>query len=275
MQYITLNNGVKMPAVSYGTYRIAPADTERCVGEALTCGYRGIDTAQNYGNEREVGLAVARSKIPRDSIFVTAKTQTTGYERTAEGIDRSLRELGMDYVDLLIIHWPSGDVCETYRALEDAYAAGKARAIGLSNFYGNDFSRILRECSVAPAVNQLECHPLWQQHTMREKLAQTGVRLMDWTPLAEGEGGIFRNHVLLSVGERHGKSAAQVALRYLVQRGDALAVKSSRRDRMRENLAVFDFCLDKDEMDAIARIDTGRGLFGWPASCRLAEYDVI
>lgn len=272
VEFVKLNNGVLMPQVSFGTYQIPLHRTRRCVEEALACGYRGIDTAQNYGNEREVGEAIARSGIDRSEVFVTTKTQTSGYARTAEGIDRSLRELGCDYVDLLIIHWPSGDVCDTYRALEDAYRAGKARAIGVSNFYGDDLARILRECSVVPAVDQIECHPFWQQQVMRDVLSERGIRLMDWSPLAEGSYGIFGNTTLTAIGDRHGKRAAQVALRFLVQRGDILAVKSMHRDRMLEDIDVFDFELDADEVEAIEALDIGHGFTGWPSSGRIAEY---
>lgn len=272
MKYIEINDGVAMPQMSFGTYQIAPSRTEHCVTEALRAGYRGVDTAQNYGNEREVGAAVRKSGLNRDQVFVTTKTQTSGYTQTVQGINRSLEELGMDYVDLLLIHWPMGDVVETYRALEEAYRSGKARAIGISNFYGRDLDMILDECEIVPAVNQIECHVFWQQDRMRPLLKQHGIHLMDWSPLASGEKNVFTNPTLTAIGQQYGKTAAQVALCFLLQHGDLMAVKSTHYDRMVQNLEACDFALTDDDMKRIDALDEGRSISGWPSSGRIAEY---
>ena len=272
MQFIMLNDGVTMPQLGFGTYQIAPAQTERCVTEALRCGYRSIDTAQNYGNEEGVGTAISKSGVAREELFITTKTQTNGYKQTKRGIDGSLAALGLDYVDLLLIHWPSGNVVETYRALEDALAEGKARAIGLSNFYGRDLEAILSECSVKPAVDQIECHVFWQQQLMRDVLGKVDIRLMDWSPLACGLNGFFQDPTLRAIGDVYGKTAAQVALRFLIQQGDIVVVKSEHRRRMEENIDIFDFELTDGDMDTLRELDEGHGLFGWPAGARVAQY---
>ena len=263
MEYATLSNGVKMPLVGYGTYRTSGRDAARLVSEALALGYRHVDTAQCYGNERGVGQAIAESGIPRDELFVTTKTWTSGYADTARSIDASLKSLRCDYVDLLLVHEPSGDVHGIWRALEEAYRAGKARAIGVSNFLGRDFTLLLETADIVPAVNQLECHAYRQQREMQLTCSQSGVLMTSWSPLAAGRNGFFTDPVLAGIARSHGVSAAQVGLRWLVQRGIPVIPKSADMQRMRENLDVFGFELTSAEMAAISGLDTNKSQFGW------------
>ena len=263
MEYATLNNGVKVPMVGYGTYRTPNQDAARLVSEALAAGYRHVDTAQCYGNERGVGEALAASGIPREELFVTTKTWTSGYADTARSIDASLRNLRSDYVDLLLVHEPSGDMGGVWRAVEEAYRAGKARAIGVSNFLGSDFSRLLEAAEVVPAVNQLECHVYRQQREMQQACTQAGVLMTSWSPLAAGRNGFFADPALAEIARSHDASIAQVGLRWLVRQGIPVIPKSADPRRMRENLDVFDFELTDAEMSAIAALDTGRSQFGW------------
>lgn len=263
MEYAKLNNGVEIPLVGYGTYRTSNRDAGRLVAEALLAGYRHVDTAQCYGNERGVGDAIVASRIRRDELFVTTKTWTSGYADTARSIDASLKNLRSDYVDLLLIHEPSGDVPGIWRALEEAYRAGKARAIGVSNFLGRDFVRLLEIAEVDPAVNQLECHAYRQQREMREACAQAGVLMTSWSPLAAGRNGFFNDPTLDKIAQVHDVSIAQVGLRWLVQQGIPVIPKSADLRRMRENLDVFGFELTDTEMAKIAELDTNRSQFGW------------
>ena len=252
-----------MPRVGYGTYRTSNRDAARLVSEALALGYRHVDTAQCYGNESGVGKAIAERGIPRDELFVTTKTWTSGYADTARSIDASLSDLRSYYVDLLLVHEPSGDVGGIWRALEEAYRAGKARAIGVSNFLGRDFARLLEIAEVVPAVNQLECHVYRQQREMQRACSQAGVLMTSWSPLAAGRNGYFNDSVLAGIARAHGASIAQVGLRWLVQRGIPVIPKSADPRRMRENLNVFSFKLTSTEMAAISELDTNESQFGW------------
>lgn len=263
MEHVTLNNGVEMPMVGYGTYRTSRRDAARLVAKAIAAGYRHIDTAQCYGNEAGVGEAVASSGVPRGELFVTTKTWTGGYTDTARSIDASLRALRTDYVDLLLVHEPSGDVAGIWRALEEAHRAGKARAVGVSNFLGRDFERLLDAAEVVPTVDQLECHAYRQQRDMQAVCAERGVLMTSWSPLAAGRNGFFSDPVLSEIAEAHGVTVAQVGLRWLVQRGIPVIPKSSDPRRMRENLDVLGFALSDVEMAEIAKLDTGRSQFGW------------
>ncbi len=264
MNCITLNNGVQMPVIGYGTYQTPPSITERCVSDALRIGYRSIDTAQCYGNEREVGLACRKSGIQRGELFITTKLWgCREYSDTLRSIDASLRRLNLGYIDLLLIHEPTGDVHEIYRAMETAYRDGKLRAIGISNFLSEKYLDLVNHSKVVPAVNQVETHVFRQQKELRQLECQIGTRHESWSPLACGKNGIFKNPVLSRIAEHHGLSVSQIALRFLVQQGIIVIPKSTRPEHMKENLAVLDFELEPEEMSAIEGLEVGRSLFGW------------
>lgn len=219
MKYATLNNGVRMPMLGFGVWQVPPRATERVVRDAISVGYRSIDTAQIYGNEGAVGNAVAASGVPREERLLTTKVWTDGYDSIRRSIDTSLRKLRTDYVDLLLVHQPGRDNRGTYRAMEDAYHAGKARAIGTSNFYAADFTDIADSCEIVPAVNQVETHVFWQQRRTRELLSRYGTQLESWVLFAEGMHGMFTNPVLKRIGEHYGRSVAQTILRFFIQSG--------------------------------------------------------
>ena len=260
MEFVTLNNGVKMPMLGYGVFQVSPEECERCVADALNVGYRLIDTAQAYRNEEGVGAAVEKSGIPREEIFLVSKIWMSnyGYEKAKASIDESLRKLGSDYIDLMLLHQPFGDRYGAYRALEEAYKAGKLRAIGVSNFYPDHLIDLAHNFEVKPAVNQVETHVFNQQVEASKYMAEIGTVPMAWGPFAEGKNGIFTNETLLGVGAKYGKTAAQVALRYLIQRGVIVIPKSSKKERMAQNFDVFDFSLSAEDMDAILKLDTGK-----------------
>lgn len=263
MKTVTLNNGVKMPQVGYGVYQVSPAECERCVADALGAGYRMIDTAQAYHNEEGVGAAVKKSGIARDELFLVSKVWISnyGYDRAKASIDESLRRLGTDYIDLMLLHQPYCDRYGAYRALEAAYREGKVRAIGVSNFYPDHFVDLASNAEVMPAVNQVETHVFDQQTAPQRLMEEFGTRVMAWAPLAEGRNGFFTNPVLEAIGRKYGKSVAQVALRWLVQRGVVIIPKSVHVERMEQNLDLFDFSLTDEDMAQIAGLDTGRSLF--------------
>ena len=263
MEYVTLNNGVKMPVLGYGVYQVAPGECERCVADALAVGYRSVDTAQAYFNEEGVGNAVKKSGIARSELFLTTKVwiSNAGEKRAAASIDESLKKLQTDYVDLLLIHQPFGDYYGTYRAMEDAVRAGKARAIGVSNFYPDRLIDLYNFCSVKPAVNQVETHVFFQQKKAHEVMKKLGVQHESWGPFAEGKNGLFIDPVLKEIAASKGRSVAQVALRYLIQSGVVVIPKSVKKERMAENLAVFDFELSAADMAAVSALDTGASLF--------------
>lgn len=267
MEYVTLNNGVKMPLVGYGVYLVDPAVTERCVLDALSVGYRSIDTAQYYENEAMVGTAVRRSGVPRSEVFITSKLclSRPDYRRAKENVKGSLLRMGLDYLDLMLIHWPMGNDGEIWSAFEDLVKEGCLRSIGVSNFYPATFDRLARNASIVPAVNQIETHVFYQQRPMMQMMAAAGTAVESWGPLAEGMNGIFTNPVLTEIGAAHGKTAAQVALRFLTQQGIIVIPKSVRKERMIENLDTLDFSLTDEEMAAVRRLDTGHNLEGWPS----------
>ena len=260
---ITLNNGVDIPQIGYGVFQTPPDETERAVLEAFEVGYRHVDTAQAYRNEEGVGAAVAASGLPRENVFLTTKVwiSNAGDERAARSIDGSLRRLGTDYIDLLLVHQPFGDYYGTYRAMEKALDAGKVRAIGVSNFFPYRFVDLAQHVEVAPAVNQMETHVFNQQENSRTWYARYGTALEAWGPLAQGRNNIFAHPVLCAIGERHGRTAAQVALRYLLQRDVIIIPKSVHRERMVANLDILDFHLDDADLAAIAALDEGKSLF--------------
>lgn len=263
MDYVTLNNGVKMPQLGYGVYQTPPEDTERCVLEAIEVGYRSIDTAQAYGNEEGVGNAIQKCGLPREDLFITTKIwiSNAGYEKAKASIEESLCKLQTDYIDLLLIHQPFGDYYGTYRAMEEAYRAGKVRAIGVSNFYPDRYLDLAHFAEIKPAVNQVETHVFQQQKIAKEYLKKNGTQIMSWGPFAEGKNDYFNNPVLKDVAAAHGKSAAQVALRFLLQSDVVLIPKSVHKERMEENFNVFDFALTDEEMARIEALDTGKSLF--------------
>ena len=257
MLHKTLNNGVEMPMLGYGVFQTPPEETERCVREALEVGYRLIDTAQAYGNEEGVGAAVRASVVPREEVFITSKVWVShmNYERAAASIDQSLRRLGTDYIDLMLLHQAMGDYPGAYRALEDAYRASKLRAIGVSNFYPERLIDVALLAEVPPAVNQIETHPFRQQDAAHEVMASLGVAHEAWAPFAEGRNGVFTNPVLTEIGQKYGKKPGQVILRALIQKDVIVIPKSVRRERMEENFDVFDFSLDEADMAAFAALD--------------------
>ena len=263
MEYVSLNNGVKMPKVGYGVFQVAGEECERCVLDALDVGYRAIDTAQSYGNEAAVGSALHKSGLARDEVFLTTKIwmSNASYEKARASIDKSLRNLQTDYIDLMLIHQPFGDYYGAYRAMEEAYRAGKLRAIGVSNFYPDRLIDLCQFAEVTPAVNQVETHVYQQQKTAHEYMKKYGVQHEAWGPFAEGKKSCFTNPVLTGIGAKHGKSAAQVALRFLIQSDVVVIPKSTHRERMEENLDIFDFALSGEEIDTIRALDEGKSLF--------------
>lgn len=264
MEEVTLNNGVVMPILGFGVYQIPDAaECERCVLDAIRIGYRSIDTAQAYGNEEAVGRAVEKSGVPRDQLFLTTKVWITngGYEKAKASIEESLRKLRTDYLDLLLIHQPFNDYYGTYRAMEEASREGRVRAIGVSNFYPDRFIDLAEFCEIKPAVNQVETHVFNQQVKAREIMEKYGTRAESWGPFAEGRNGLFTNGVLKGIGEEYGKTAAQVALRFLIQQGVIVIPKSTHRERMEENFNIFDFELSPRDMEEIAGLDRGESLF--------------
>ena len=267
MDTVKLNSGMDMPIIGYGVYLVDPSVTERCVMEALSVGYRSLDTAQYYENEAMVGAAVRKSGIPRNEIFITSKLclSRPSYQRAKENVKDSLQRMRLDYLDLMLIHWPMGNDGEIWAAFEDLVKEGCLRSIGVSNFYPEQFDLLVRNASIIPAVNQIETHVFYQQRPMVAKMAEAGTAVESWGPLAEGLNGIFTNPVLTEVGAAHGKTAAQVALRFLTQQGVIVIPKSVHRERMIQNLDTLDFDLSDDEMEAVRGLDTGHNLEGWPS----------
>lgn len=260
MKTIKLNNGVEMPMLGYGVFLVSPEECERCVLDAISVGYRLIDTAQAYYNEEGVGAAISKCGVPRNELFLTTKVwiSNAGEANAARSIDESLHKLKTDYVDLLLIHQPFGDYYGTYRALKKAYKEGKARAIGLSNFYDARFVDLVENMEVKPAVLQLETHVFSQQRKMRELIKDYGTQLMAWGPLAQGTDGIFTNETLKAIGDKYGKTNAQVALKFLLNEGIVAIPKSTHKERMASNLAIDDFKLSEEDMETIRKMDTGK-----------------
>ena len=258
MQYTTLSNGIKMPLLGYGVFQVPPQEAERCVADALSVGYRLIDTAQAYFNEEGVGAAIAKSGIPREEIFLVTKVwiSNNGEEKAAASIEESLRKLQTDYIDLLLIHQAYGDVFGTWRAMEKAYKAGKVRAIGVSNFQAARFFDLAHYVDVKPMVNQLQCNVLCQQTGIEPILCETDTKMMAWGPLGgQGAEGVVKNPMLAEIGKRYGKTAAQVALRWLTQCGIVAIPKSSHKERIEQNFNIFDFSLTSNEMQEIATLN--------------------
>lgn len=264
MDFVTLNNGIKMPLIGFGTYQMPSRITERCVDEALSVGYRHIDTAQCYGNEREVGRAIKNSGFNREKIFVTTKIWGgRSYRDTLTSIESSLRALDIGYIDLLLIHEPTGNFNEIYRAMETKYREGSLRAIGVANFLETNFFRLMQTAQIVPAVNQIETHVFRQQNNMNRLMKRFSTVHESWSPLACGKNGIFSNVTLKKIAASHDKTIAQVALRFLYQQDIPIIPKSTHIERMKENFSITDFELSAEELAEINRLDTGKSLFSW------------
>ena len=276
METIKLRNGVEVPVLGYGVYQVTPEECERCVSDALSLGYRHIDTAQSYFNEEQVGNAIRKSGIPREELFITSKVwiEHFGYEQTRASVLESLRKLQTEYIDLMLLHQPFGDAYGAWRALEELYQEGKLRAIGISNFYAdrmvefcqfacNDWTRqdgtVIK--GVRPMVNQVEIHPYHQQQELVSWMKKYGIQPEAWAPLGEGRDNLFHDETLLAIAQRHGKSLHQVVLRWHVQRGILVFPMSRNKAHMADNLNIFDFQLTDDEMQQIAQVDKGRSVF--------------
>ena len=260
MQSVTLYNGVEMPMLGYGTLQITDrAQCEQCVSDALACGYRLIDTAAAYMNEKAVGAAIKKCGVSREELFITTKLwiQDASYEKAQKALDTSLKKLGLEYLDLYLIHQPMGDYIGAYRAMENAYKEGKLRAIGVCNFYPARLTDLCETVEVIPAVNQVELHPFFQQEDALAVMQEYGVCPEAWGPFAEGNHGIFTHPVLTKIGEKYGKTAAQIALRWNIQRGVVVIPKSVHKDRIEENMDIWDFSLSDEDMGEIGKLDLG------------------
>lgn len=263
MEHRILNNGVEMPVLGFGVYQVGETVCEQCVRDAIAAGYRSIDTASAYLNERAVGRAIRRSGVPREELFITTKlwVQDAGYESTKRAFAKSLERLQLDYLDLYLIHQPFGDVYGSWRAMEELYREGAVRAIGVSNFQPDRLVDLILHNEVVPAVNQVETHPFCQQTEAAAVMASEGVQIESWAPFAEGRNNLFGNETLVSLAAKYRKSVAQVVLCWLIQRGVVVIPKSVRPERMAENIDVFDFHLAPEDMDLIATLDTRRSCF--------------
>ncbi|WP_106829832.1 aldo/keto reductase [Parabacteroides pacaensis] len=263
MKTVKLNNGIEMPILGYGVYQVTPEECERCVLDAISVGYRSIDTAQAYYNEEGVGNALRKCGLSRNELFITTKVWITnaGYEKAKTSIADSLRKLQTDYIDLLLIHQPFADYYGTYRAMEEAYRAGQVRAIGVSNFYPDRFIDLAENVEIKPAVNQVETHVFNQQVKARQIMQEYGTQTMSWGPFAEGRNNFFTNETLVKIGRKYGKSVAQVALRFLIQCNVVVIPKSTHKERMIENFDVFDFELSEQDRMEITKLDKAESLF--------------
>lgn len=263
MEYVTLANGVKMPQLGYGVYQVTKEECERCVLDALEVGYRSIDTAQSYFNEEEVGNAILKSGVDRKEIFLTSKVwlEHFGYEECKKSVLESLKKLHTDYIDLMLLHQPFGDVYGAWRALEELYDEGKIRAIGISNFYTDKMVEFANFTRIKPMVNQMEIHPLNQQKELKKWADKYDIRLEAWAPFGEGRNGLFENEVLKKIAEKYGKTTAQVMLRWSLERGVIVIPKSVHKNRMIENFNVFDFTLDEEDIKLISNMDTETSAF--------------
>ena len=263
MEYVQLNNGLKMPILGYGVYQVTKEECERCVLDALKTGYRLIDTAQSYFNEEEVGNAIVKSGIPRDEIFLTTKVwvEHYGYEETKKSVYESMRKLQTEYIDLMLLHQPFSDYYGAYRALEELYNEGVLKAIGVSNFYPDRLVDIANFADIVPMVNQVETHVLNQQTEAKKWMDKYEVQIEAWAPFGEGRGELFENPVLTVIGKKYGKTSAQVMLRWNIQRGVVVLPKSTHIERMEQNFNVFDFALNEEDMAAIAALDTQTSSF--------------
>lgn len=276
MEYVTLSNGVKMPILGYGVYQVSKEECERCVADALSVGYRSIDTAQSYFNEEQVGNAIVKSGISREDIFLTTKVwiEHYGYEEARKSVLKSMEKLQTDYLDLVLLHQPFSDYYGAYRALEDLYDEGKLRAIGVSNFYPDRLVDIVSFSRIKPMVNQIEVHPFNQQIEAKKWLNKYNVQIEAWAPFGEGRGGLFENPVLSEIAGKHNKTTAQVMLRWHIQRGVVVIPKSTHKERMEQNIQVFDFALDETDMDKITALDKAQSSFFSHSNPAMVEWFV-
>ncbi len=275
MKHVTLNNDVKMPILGFGVYQIPQEETKQAVLDAIDVGYRSIDTAQSYFNEKEVGAAIAECDVPREKLFITTKVwiENYGYEKCKASVLESMEKLGLDYIDLVLLHQPFADYYGAYRALEELYGQGLIKAIGVSNFYPDRLTDIcLFERKVIPAINQVETNPLNAQYEAQENMKKHGVQIAAWAPFGEGMQGMFTNETLVKIGEKYDKTAAQVILRWLIQREVVVLCKSTHKERMAENFNVFDFELSDEDMDEIKFLDTSSSLFFDHADPEMVEW---
>ncbi len=263
MEYVKLNNGVRMPKIGYGVYQVTKEECERCVLDALDAGYRMIDTAQSYFNEEEVGSAIRKSGVDRNDIFLTSKVwiENYSYEKCRKSVLESMRKLGTNYIDLMLLHQPFGDTYGAWRALEDLYREGRVRAIGISNHYADRMVEFASFTEIPPMVNQMEIHPLNQQKELIKWAEKYNIQLEAWAPFGEGRKGLFENPALKAIGDRYGKTTAQVILRWHIQRGIVVIPKSVHKERIAENLSVFDFSLTDEDMMRISDLDTATSSF--------------
>lgn len=271
MKQLTLNNGIKIPIFGFGTYEISPDQTKQAVLSAFEEGYRLIDTAQYYQNEQQVGEAMKASGLNRDEVFITTKTMTDGYEDTKIDLDESLRRSGLDYFDLVLIHWPMGHDIDTWHALEAAYKAGKTRAIGISNFNSRQTLDLIQQSSVRPMVDQIETHLFLQQWKMHEFLEKENIVHESYSPLGNGQQNLMSNPVLTEIGEKYGKSPIQIILRYLVQNDVVTIPRSTNPAHIKSNIDIFDFELDSDDLKRLRVLDERKPIDGWPAEMREDE----
>ena len=265
MKYINLNNNVKMPILGLGTARTTGSECENMVLQAIEAGYRLIDTAQMYDNEREVGNAIKKSGISRDEIFITTKIcrPNNSYEATKLAIEKSLKKLQVKYIDLLLIHEPYDQSLDMYRAMKESYENGFVRAIGISNFNIDKYNHFIQKCEIVPSVNQVEQHVFFQQDKLNKIMSSHGTHMQSWSSFAYGKNNFFKNEVLMAIGKKYNKTVAQVALRFLIQQGISVIPKSSDKNRMIENINVFDFELTNDDMNCIKSLNQNKTLFGW------------
>ncbi len=263
MEQVTLYNGVKMPIIGYGVYQVSKEECERCVMDALAVGYRSIDTAQSYFNEEQVGSAIVKSGVPREDIFLTTKVwlEHYGYDAARKSVLESMRKLRTDYFDLVLLHQPFSDYYGAYRALEDLYDEGKLRAIGVSNFYSDRLVDIASFSRIKPMVNQVETHPFNQQVEAKKWMDKYGIQIEAWAPFGEGRGGLFENPALVEIAQKYKKTTAQVILRWHIQCGVIVIPKSTHKERMQENLNIFDFALDQADMKLISELDKKQSSF--------------
>lgn len=268
MEYVKLNNGVLMPLVGLGTWDLRNKECIDTVSKAIQLGYRLIDTAQMYGNEKEVGLGIMKSGMNRQELFITTKIYriSNSYEKAKQAIDESLKNLQLDYIDLLLLHEPYTQGPQMYQALEEAYKEGKVKAIGISNYNEKWYQNFIKECSIIPAVNQVEVHVNFQKWQLQDMLEKHGTLMQAWSPLGQGIGNIFKNPILIQIGKKYNKSPAQVALRFLVQRGISVIPKSNKESRLMENINIFDFQLTDEEIETIKQLNTNKTLFSWTES---------
>ena len=265
IEMVTLNNGVKMPLLGMGIYQLHGKACEHAVQEAIKLGYRLFDTAQMYGNEKELGNALKSCGMPREELFVTTKlySPSTSYTLAKTAIEKSLEALQTEYIDLLLIHEPYRTAKEMYQAMKEAYKEGRIRAIGISNFNCTRYLDFIHSCEIIPAVNQVEAHVFFQQTDLQEVMKQHGSHMEAWSPFAAGKNNFFTNPILLTIGKKYGKTAAQIGLKFLIQRGITAIPKSGYKDRLKENIDIFDFVLSDEDMAAIYMLDKGKTLFGW------------